>query len=659
MTRTFARRCVALAVSCAIVAWACLETRGEPPAAGTAAQRNDVVAGQFIVEPPTLICLGFEWYIDGDDNRNATVQVSYRKRGDKDWRQALPLLRIRGERTFYPRLLPREYVAPNMFAGSILDLAPDTEYECRFLMSDPDGVKGVAEKALTVRTRGEPKAFEGGRTFHVYPPDYEGEKEEAAFTNLKEAYFGLGGGDWSIVAPPRVQPGDTILVHAGLYKSDRLSYRDPMKVPFHGTYVLTQTGTPEKPIVIRAAGDGEVIFDGAGAYRLFDVTAADYHYFEGLTIRNTDVAFYAGLKNVIGCNGLVVRRCRMTDIGIGVMAQYADHKNFYIADNVMIGRNDPYRLLGWARPGPYGASAVRSYYGIKVYGRGHVICHNHVAHFHDGICICTHGLPEPERNRKCVAIDIYNNDVFHMCDDFIEADGGVHNIRVLRNRGFNSGQCGLSGQPVYGGPAYYIRNILYNVPTGVALKFNVNPSGLLVYQNTFITEWRNGAYYSNADVRNNLFLGRDQAGRPILLTGTYTSYTTFDHNGYRPNRHEGPQFAWASPAPGTLREYDRKKLQSGKFKTLEEFRQAAGQEPHGVIVDYDVFQHVTRPDPNRPYAVYRHNGMDFRLRPGTAAVDAGCVLPGVNDAFTGSAPDLGAYELGKRIPVYGPRKSRE
>ena len=30
---------------------------------------NGVRPGEFIVEPPTLICLGFEWAISGDDNR--------------------------------------------------------------------------------------------------------------------------------------------------------------------------------------------------------------------------------------------------------------------------------------------------------------------------------------------------------------------------------------------------------------------------------------------------------------------------------------------------------------------------------------------------------------------------------------------------------------
>ena len=36
---------------------------------------NGVQAGNFVVERPTLICLGFEWGISGDDNRNAAVDV--------------------------------------------------------------------------------------------------------------------------------------------------------------------------------------------------------------------------------------------------------------------------------------------------------------------------------------------------------------------------------------------------------------------------------------------------------------------------------------------------------------------------------------------------------------------------------------------------------
>ena len=90
---------------------------------------NAVTPGEFIVDPPTLINLGFEWMIGGDDNRNAAVEVSYRKKGDTQWKRALPLLRLQNEEIYQGDRM--DVISPNMFAGSILDLEPDTEYEAR------------------------------------------------------------------------------------------------------------------------------------------------------------------------------------------------------------------------------------------------------------------------------------------------------------------------------------------------------------------------------------------------------------------------------------------------------------------------------------------------------------------------------------------------
>src|SRR5579863_4411777 len=146
-----------------------LHFRGSASAAETA---NKVRPGEFIVDHPTLINLGSEWLIQGDDNRNAQVAVSYRKAGDTQWKQGLPLLRLQGER-IYQNQGVFDVVSPNMFAGSILDLEPDTAYEARFAMSDPDGFLGqtgkTVTKTVTVRTRPEPKPYAGGRVFHVYP----------------------------------------------------------------------------------------------------------------------------------------------------------------------------------------------------------------------------------------------------------------------------------------------------------------------------------------------------------------------------------------------------------------------------------------------------------------------------------------------------------
>src|SRR5215471_3156000 len=128
------------------------------------ASKNSVVAGEFLIEPPTLINLGFEWFIEGDDNRNATVDVRFRKAGETSWKPALPMLRLHGEEIYNGEEL--DVVTPNMFAGSILDLEPDTTYECSFTLSDSDG--GNTVKIVTVHTHPEPKPFEGGRVFHVY-----------------------------------------------------------------------------------------------------------------------------------------------------------------------------------------------------------------------------------------------------------------------------------------------------------------------------------------------------------------------------------------------------------------------------------------------------------------------------------------------------------
>jgi hypothetical protein len=64
---------------------------------------------------------------------------------------------------------------------------------------------------------------------------------------------------------------------------------------------------------------------------------------------------------------------------------------------------------------------------------------------------------------------------------------------------------------------------------------------------------------------------------------------------------------------------------------------------------------VPSPDKSDPQRLYKPDEFDFRLKPGSAAVDAGTVLPSITDGFTGGAPDLGAYELDQPLPHYGPR----
>src|ERR1700729_4329096 len=154
-------------------------------ATAVAKPADAVKAGELVIDPPTLINLGFEWVIQGDDNRNAKVEVSYRKKGDTGWKNAMPLLRLQHERVYQGEGVFNVEM-PNMFAGSILDLDENTAYEVRLTLSDPDG--GGAVRMVTVKTRAEPMPAAGGHVIHVYPRDWKGPKEANSFNDLMCAY---------------------------------------------------------------------------------------------------------------------------------------------------------------------------------------------------------------------------------------------------------------------------------------------------------------------------------------------------------------------------------------------------------------------------------------------------------------------------------------
>jgi hypothetical protein len=661
-------------------------------AASAPQNSNAVTAGEFLVDPPTLINLGFEWFIDGDANRNATVDVSYRKKGDSQWKSALPLLRLQNEEIFQGDRL--DLISPNMFAGSILDLEPDTEYEAKFVMSDPDGMKGEAQKVVTVRTRPEPKPYAGGQVYHVYPHGYKGTKIQPAFEGLLCAYYlTCSGTDWATASRPRVKPGDTILVHAGLYKYDRYTYTNDLSistVPFDGTYYLTASGTAEKPIAIKAAGDGEAIFDGNGAFNLFNVKAANYNYFEGLTIQNTEIAIWAGTQFIVGSKGITVKRCRFEDIGMGVYTNFSGSKDFYIADNYFIGRNDPKHMIGWAGnfwaqfagvDGQVFPPKMASYIAVKVYGSGHVMAYNYVANFHDGIDTETYGNPDGSaaldgpkyppreyRDRRPVSIDYYNNYMTNFHDDAFEIDGSMHNVRVMRNLMINSASQPLCNQPALGGPIYWIRNVSYNVPGG-QVRFG-GGSGILFYNNTLFGEVSGGTT-SNTHFRNNLILaqnatagfGGGDGGSPAVFGfTTYTNYTSSDYNGFSLNSNAAVSFQWNSPSWPVAADYASRghnaQIENRRFKAFDEYQKATHQDAHSLLIGYDAFVNVPRLDGHDVKTVqklYDAKDIDFRLKAGSPAIDRGIPLPNITDGFAGRAPDLGAVEFGQTLPHYGPR----
>ena len=631
---------------------------------------DTVTAGELFIEPPTLISLGFEWIIEGDDDRDAAVALEYRKAGENDWIEGLPLLRIQQERSVFDQTL--DYTAPNMFAGSIFYLDPDTEYEVRFTLSDPDGVTGKAERLVSVTTRAEPLAFSGGRTLHVYPLDHTGPEEQPSYHGLLQAYYMAGlGGDWSRASAARVRPGDTILVHAGVYKEfNRRSYTHEIDsgyttccgTTWDGTYYLTADGTEDMPITIKAAGDGEVVFDGGGNNVLFNMMGGDWHLFEDITFRNTNIAIEAGMKNIIGAEGIMVKHSRFEDVATAIHSDWSGSRKFYIADNVMEGRRPP-ELMGWYNIPPWNEDPdfeekrlLDSYYAVSIYGAGHVIAHNKVTGFHDALDHATYGMPDGypniPRDRMPVSIDIYGNDVSNLDDNCFEADGSMHNVRVFNNRCFNVAVGGMSPQPVFGGPVYFIRNVVYHSPYG-PVKIHADPAGILYYHNTYIGEVRQITPASNLHFRNNLIFGQERQPATLAIR-TYTNYSSSDYNGFRVNADTKNAFSWNSPPREISVDYESP-LVERNFATFEAYQQGSGQDANSILLDYDTFVNAPMPALDKPTILYDSAEIDLRLRRGSNAIDAGVVLPNINDGYNGQAPDLGAYEFGEEMPQYGPR----
>jgi hypothetical protein len=207
------------------------------------------------------------------------------------------------------------------------------------------------------------------------------------------------------------------------------------------------------------------------------------------------------------------------------------------------------------------------------------------------------------------------------------------------------------------------------------VKFTASSAGLVIYHNTFLAPVKPMLLAaSNVHYRNNLILGKSETLETFAVE-TNTNYSSSDYNGFRPNEGAEFSFEWSSPpfsvrasfpgvagtnaVPSPLSTQQQAQLEATarerrRFKSLNEYSAATGQDKHSIVVDYDVFVKVGPPGPD-PTTLYKPADFDFQLRPNSSAVNAGIRLSGVNDDFTGRAPDLGAYEIGQPVPHYGPR----
>lgn len=268
--------------------------------------------------------------------------------------------------------------------------------------------------------------------------------------------------------------------------------------------------------------------------------------------------------------------------------------------------------------------------GIVVTGPGHVIRNNRVRGFRDGI-----SFMEDSAAVDQYSIDVIDNRISESGDDGIEADFCLHNCRQIGNVLTNS-FIAFSSQPALGGPNYFIRNIAWNV-AHVPFKLYRSSRGDVLLHNTIVKTGdafnaSPGAPIAHAYARNNLFVGGEPgtwngyssgSGRVLDIVDLQSTTSSFNYNGY-----------------GTTRSDFRGRLGAVSFSSLAELR-SLSSETQAQRVDMGVFASAP-PFPQNPLSQYAE--ADLRLADDARAVDAGEVLPNINDDYSGSGPDLGAIE---------------
>ena len=398
------------------------------------------------------------------------------------------------------------------------------------------------------------------------------------------------------------QPGDTLALQPGNYSG----------------FEVGVDGTAEAPIVIQ--GREGVVVDG-------QITVRDRAYLILEDLRVLDRIRFDDSHD------LTIRRCRIESAGDGIV-MLGRGENNYVHDNDVQGSTV------WSEAA-LGVNGDNLGEGIMVSGPGHVIEHNRVVGFRDCISFLEDTEAEDQHD-----IDVLRNDLETCADDGVEADFCEHDCRILENRLTNT-FIALSSQPSLGGPTYFVRNSIYNV-LYMPFKLLRNSEGDVLWHNTVVKSGDAFAIYTDdayahLHTRNNLFLGGpggawggwdNGSGRVIRLAAVDVASLDFDFDAF-------------GSTTGTF----EARVGEDSYATLAELR-AGTTAANAIEIDANALGGASVPSAPFPALA----PADLSLSEDSPAVDAAEPIPGLNDDFMGSGPDMGAHERGAPLPAYGPRE---
>jgi parallel beta-helix repeat protein len=588
-----------------------------------------------------------------DPDGDASAAVEYRT-GGGSYQAGFPLSRVSDTR----------------FVGSLFWLEPGTAYDVRVTFSDPDGdpLDGTTVTG-TASTRNEITIPAPNHSYIVSPSGSGTACSQSSPCSLEE---GLD----------QAQPGDAVILRGGVY------YQDDTSLPRSGTsgapvvirgyagetavldgadpdtFAWTASGGGVYQTTVNVADTHLVLANGqrlfpytslSGLQSLdrgntpgfyasgttlyvhlaggidpngvamtvsrygsaFTVDGRNYIYFVDLTFRHYGQGDYAKAIYLNDASDNLVQGCTFASNDVGIGIKRDSHRNV-IQDNVFY---DTIFDWPWADVKDVGGLEDGGvvFYAYPFTGRGTVIRRNTFHDDFDGFGAC----PE-DTDAVTNETDVYDNLVYRVGDDGMETDGRCSNVRIWGNT-FHDVLMGISLAPVYDGPVYAIRNLVYRTGvgnhdyTGSPFKFNsgYGQSGpMYLFHNTAdaVLPGNNGLYvkapgtWAQIYARNNVWAG--------------TAYALENYNTSQPMDLDYDDL-WNDNS-GDLVRWD-----STRYATLAAFSAATGQESHGLSVG--------------PGFADAGSG-DYTLDPASDLINAGVLIPGINHDYVGSAPDVGAFE---------------
>jgi len=306
----------------------------------------------------------------------------------------------------------------------------------------------------------------------------------------------------------------------------------------------------------------------------------------------------------------VIRKNRIHNLQLGIYINWTGGDDR--GNDTRIEYNEIYDPTAAAWPWSAVKGSSMEGTAIVVRGRsGAILRENELHHFFNGVY--TGSSAALENSALAFDADIYNNRIHDIADDAFEPEGACINQR-FRNNIVDASFVALSFAPVTQGPVWVLRSSFANF-SGRGIKWDKASDGVvLIYHNTFWTSFQNVTAMEmispvhNAKLRNNIFEGNGYSVYEVL-TGSTGHDWNYDNWYTTPS----PHFKW----------------ENKDYASITALCAATSLECNG---------HEGAPALSNP------NGGDFTLLSSSPNIDRGLLIPGINDTFTGSAPDIGAYE---------------